>query len=71
MCKVEHTGRKSRSQVKQSTITFDMGINCNTKDDSIRKLFIWENYLINSRMPKFHYICLLCELEQAIYPLEV
>lgn len=48
-----------------------MGINCNTKDDSIRKLFIWENYLINSRIPKFHYICLLCELEQAIYPLEV
>ena len=47
-----------------------MGINCNTKDDSIRKLFIREKYLINSKMPKFHYICLLCELEQAIYLLK-
>lgn len=70
--KVEYTFKvKEDLQVKQSKIIFDMGINCNTKDESIRKVFTRENYLINSRIPEDHHIRLLYELEQAVYPLEI
>ena len=70
--KTEHNLEvKERSQTKQSRVSFDMGINCNTKDESIRKVFTRENYLINSKIPKEHHIRLLYELEQAVYPLEI
>lgn len=70
--KVEHTLKVKESlQVKESRITFDMGISCNIKNGSIRKLFTRENCLINSKIPKEHHIRLLYELEQAIYPLEI
>lgn len=70
--KTEHSLEvKERSQIKQSRVSFDMRISCNSQDESIRRVFKRENYLINSQIPEDHHIRLLYELEQAIYPLEI
>lgn len=68
--KVDHTLQvKERSQNKQSRINFDMGISCFIQGTSIQRIFTKENYRINSQPPKDHHIRLLCDLEQAMYPL--
>ncbi|WP_128332171.1 hypothetical protein [Apibacter sp. HY039] len=70
--KVNHTLEvKERSQNKQSRITFDMGIGCLSKEGSIQRIFTKENYRINSQLPNDHHIRLVCDLEQALYPLVI
>lgn len=71
--KVEHTLEvKERSQNKKSHVTFDMGISCRlVQGENPCRIFTKENYQINAQSPNDHHIRLLCDLEQALYPLPI